>query len=346
MHPDQRPKLLRAIPVVMAIALLVVATVGAAAKGPPPGKGGGGGGGSGTKTYVANCDTSGWSTAGMTGTWLGVIPSGSTVSVSSTVTGGAWAGDCPTAMTGTQWLAVTAVNGVSATSKYGQSPVYFAAGFFHQASSSSYLEGVDISKWQAAVNFSSVKSSGRSFVIAKASEGWGYQDAYYTTNKAGAMAAGLGFTGYHYARPDLNPALTDASLEADWFVSVLGLQHGMIVPALDLEVHGTLTATQLQDWVKTWVAEVYALTGARAMIYTSPNFWTTYMGDTRWFADNGYTVLWVAHWGVNAPTVPAQNWGGRSWSFWQYSNCGSVPGISGCVDVDRFNGTSLSSVTW
>jgi len=70
------------------------------------------------------------------------------------------------------------------------------------------------------------------------------------------------------------------------------------------------------------------------------------MGDTRWFADNGYPVLWVAHWGVNAPTVPAQNWGGRSWTFWQYTNCGSVPGISGCVDLDRFNGTSLSSVTW
>jgi GH25 family lysozyme M1 (1,4-beta-N-acetylmuramidase) len=345
MRPDHRSRLLGASPVVMAIVLLLVASVGVAAKGPPPGKG------PGTKTntsdYIANCDTSGWSTAGMTGTWLGVIPSGSTVSVTSTVTGGAWAGDCPTAMSGSQWLAVTAVNGVSASTKYGQSPVYFAAGFFHQGSgSSSYLEGVDISKWQASVNFSSVKSSGRSFVIAKASEGWGYTDNYYATNKANARAAGLAFTGYHFARPDLNPALSDASLEADWFVSVLGLQRGMLVPALDLEVHGTLTASQLQEWVKTWVSRVYALTGVRAMIYTSPSFWETYMGNTRWFADNGYGILWVAHWGVTSPRVPAENWGGRSWTFWQYTNCGSVPGISGCVDLDRFNGTSLSSVTY
>lgn len=346
MRQEHRSRLRGAFPVVLGILLLVVATVGAAAKGPPPGKG------PGTKTttttYVANCDTSGWSTAGMTGTWLGVIPAGSTVSVTSIVTGGAWAGDCPTNMTGTQWLTVTAVNGVSATTKYGQSPVYFAAGFFHQGTgSSSYLEGVDISKWQASVNFSSVRNAGKSFVIAKASEGWGYQDAYYTTNKSGAMAAGLGFTGYHYARPDLNPALSDASLEADWFVSVLNLQHGMLVPALDLEVHGTLTATQLQEWVKTWLARVYALTGVRAMIYTSPNFWSSYMGGTRWFADNGYSVLWVAHWTTGAaPSVPAENWGGRSWTFWQYTNCGSVPGISGCVDLDRFNGTSLSSVTY
>ena len=82
------------------------------------------------------------------------------------------------------------------------------------------------------------------------------------------------------------------------------------------------------------------------MIYTSPSFWETYMGDTRWFADNGYPLLWVAHWGVSSPRVPAQSWGGRNWTFWQYTNCGSVPGISGCVDLDRFNGTSLSRATY
>jgi hypothetical protein len=82
------------------------------------------------------------------------------------------------------------------------------------------------------------------------------------------------------------------------------------------------------------------------MIYTSPAFWKTYLGDTTMFADQGYTVLWVAHWFVSAPTTPAANWGGRSWTFWQYDNCGSVPGIGGCVDLDRYNGTDLTRVTF
>src|SRR4029077_11256633 len=59
-------------------------------------------------------------------------------------------------------------------------------------------------------------------------------------------------------------------------------------------------------------------------------------------ADAGYKTLWVAHWGVTSPTVPAHNWGGHGWTFWQYTSSGTVPGISTKVDLDRFNGTDLA----
>jgi GH25 family lysozyme M1 (1,4-beta-N-acetylmuramidase) len=39
--------------------------------------------------------------------------------------------------------------------------------------------------------------------------------------------------------------------------------------------------------------------------------------------------------------VPAVGWGGAGWTFWQHSSLGSVPGINGPVDLDRFNGSSL-----
>jgi hypothetical protein len=41
--------------------------------------------------------------------------------------------------------------------------------------------------------------------------------------------------------------------------------------------------------------------------------------------------------------VPASNWGGRGWTFWQYTSDGTVPGIVGRVDLDRFNGTDLAT---
>jgi len=339
---------LRALTLLMALVLVAVATVAVDAKGPPAGKGPKPKPPAGT-TYTANCDTSGWRVASVANgsDWVAVIPRGSTVNVTSTVTGGAWQGDCPNTLTGTTWLPVTAVNGTSTSSLYGLAQVYFAAGFFTQGSGgSSYLEGVDISHHQGSVNFTSVKGAGKSFVIAKASEGWGYTDPMWSTYRSGAQAAGLAVTGYHFARPDLNP--TEAAVEAEWFASVVNMQHGMLIPALDLEVNNSsLGVSGMQTWVRTFLDRFYQLTGIRAMIYTSPNFWGTVMGDSRWFADNGYSILWVAHWTSNSqPTVPAQNWGGRGWTFWQYTNCGSVSGISGCVDLDRFNGTSLSSVTW
>ena len=81
------------------------------------------------------------------------------------------------------------------------------------------------------------------------------------------------------------------------------------------------------------------------MIYTSPSFWHTYLNNTATFASQGYAVLWIAHWGVDKPSVPASNWAGHGWTFWQYDDCGKVPGIGGCVDVDRYNGTDLTPVT-
>ena len=76
----------------------------------------------------------------------------------------------------------------------------------------------------------------------------------------------------------------------------------------------------------------------KAVIYTFPSFWLDEMGDSAWFANNGYR-LWIAHWGADQPMVPAQNWGGRGWTLWQHDNCGSVAGIKGCVDRDRLAGT-------
>jgi GH25 family lysozyme M1 (1,4-beta-N-acetylmuramidase) len=42
--------------------------------------------------------------------------------------------------------------------------------------------------------------------------------------------------------------------------------------------------------------------------------------------------------------VPAGNWGGHGWTVWQVSDCGSVPGIKGCVDVDLYKGLNIGAL--
>ena len=67
-------------------------------------------------------------------------------------------------------------------------------------------------------------------------------------------------------------------------------------------------------------------------------------GNTDWFARNGYSVLWIAHWTTaSQPAVPAGGWAGNGWTFWQHSSMGT-PGISGPVDLDRFIGSSLPAL--
>ena len=75
---------------------------------------------------------------------------------------------------------------------------------------------------------------------------------------------------------------------------------GDLPPVLDLEIAGPsglpLNRSQLQDWVRAYLGRIYERTGVRGVIYASPAFWVKYLGDTTWFADNGYKVLWIAHW--------------------------------------------------
>ena len=115
---------------------------------------------------------------------------------------------------------------------------------------------------------------------------------------------------------------------------------------LDLEITGGMSVAKLQTWVRTFLDRVYARTGERAMIYTSPAFWKNNMGDTQTFAVAGYRTLWIAHWTTAAnPTVPAANWGGSGWTFWQYTSDGSVAGITGRVDLDRYRFADFGRVS-
>ena len=148
---------------------------------------------------------------------------------------------------------------------------------------------------------------------------------------------------YHFAQPDRSPG--DAEAEADHFLATAAIADGDLPPVLDLERVNGLTPAELQAWVKAYLERIRASTGVRGVIYTSPNFWSTNMGGTDWFATNGYRVVWVAHWTTDpAPRVPASDWAGFGWTFWQYTSSGSVAGITGRVDLDRFDGTDFSNV--
>ena len=229
------------------------------------------------------------------------------------------------------------------SSRAAANPLAWAAsGPLTQAST--YLEGIDVSHWNGTINWPQVAGAGKTFAIIKATEGETLLDSMYATNHSGARAAGVRATAYHFARPGLPTG--EATIQADWFVQNAALLSGDLIPALDLEVSGGLSTTDLRAWVLAWLTEVNAKLGVKAMIYTNPSFWQTYMGDTTMFADQGYALLWIAHWFVSSPTAPARNWGGHSWTFWQYDNCGTVAGISGCVDLDRYNGTDLTPVTF
>lgn len=202
------------------------------------------------------------------------------------------------------------------------------------ASALAYADGIDISHYQGTVSWSRVDNAGISFAFMKATEGSTYADPTLRRNWDGAEAQGIYRGAYHFARPSSGTA----AKQARYYVSKVGsfTSKGDLPPVLDLEATGGLGVSALRTWVSTWLSTTEKLTGRTPIIYVSPSFWEDHLGNSTAFH---HYPLWVAHYGVSKPRVPG---GWSTWTFWQRTSSGSVPGISGNVDMNEFNGSSAS----
>lgn len=206
---------------------------------------------------------------------------------------------------------------------------------------SALMTGVDVASWQhtgsAPIDWSAVRSAGHSFAFIKATEGTTYVNPWFAKDWAGAGAAGLFRGAYHFARPAL--PVSTAVDQARYFVAATGTMAGAsdLPPVLDLEVTGGLSQTDLANWTRTWLAEVQRLTGKSPIIYVGYYFWRDSVGNP---TDIGAQYrLWLPSYPSDPnsttfrPLVPA---GWPTWTFWQYTSQGTVPGISGGVDLNRY----------
>jgi GH25 family lysozyme M1 (1,4-beta-N-acetylmuramidase) len=207
-----------------------------------------------------------------------------------------------------------------------------------------FVRGVDVSRWRGSIAWPRVAHGGYRFAFAEATNGFAV-DPTFVRNRSGAKAARIAFAGFHFARPagsTRSGVIANAVAQADFFVSVAQPQTGELAPVLDLERTGGLSASSLRAWASAWLDEVQQQVGIRPTIYASPTFWRRAVGDASVFAAAG-SSLWVAHWHVRSPRVPAADWGATGWTFWQWTNCSHVPGIRGCVDGDVYRDTRVAS---
>jgi GH25 family lysozyme M1 (1,4-beta-N-acetylmuramidase) len=195
------------------------------------------------------------------------------------------------------------------------------------------LNGIDVSSYQGTVNWTSVKNAGYVFGFAKATEGTTYTDADFKSNWKNMNSAGLIRGAYHYGHPSIS-----ATEQAQYFVNAVNAAGGYdtantLQLVLDIEDSDGLSPSEVWTWVQDFMAEIESLTGKPGIIYTGYYFWVDDVGNP----DNNLNCpLWIADYGVSSPLVPTA-W--STWTFWQYSDTGSVPGVSGDVDLDYFNGS-------
>lgn len=190
--------------------------------------------------------------------------------------------------------------------------------------SDNIMAGIDVSVFQGDVDFDAVAGDGVRAVYIRASYGYDGVDSYFRANYEKARDAGLHFGFYHY----LTATTAEEAVEqARFFASLIGGLSYDCRPALDFELDG-FTPDQASAVVLAFLEEVASRTGVEPMLYCDSDDANSLMNDSV-----ARYPLWVAEWEVESPDVYA-HWDG--WTGWQYTDRGTVSGIGGYVDRDRF----------
>lgn len=193
-------------------------------------------------------------------------------------------------------------------------------------SSDTVYDGIDVSKWQGDINFGSVADDGIKIVYIRVGADNDYEDPLFEKNYAGAKAAGLKI-GFYFSMTASTEA--EAAAQADFFTGLIAGKEYDCLPAMDYGfTHNISTATANANAL-AFLKELKKKTGGDAVIYTD-----AYGARSVWnSAVASEAKLWVAQYGVSEPEANGK-W--PDYVGWQYSDTGSVSGISGDVDKDHF----------
>ncbi|MBF9236168.1 glycoside hydrolase family 25 protein [Hymenobacter sp. BT683] len=185
------------------------------------------------------------------------------------------------------------------------------------------VHGIDVSAYQGRIDWPEVARHGVRFAFIKATEGGTMRDARFARNWREARKAGVLCGAYHYFQPK-----RDGKLQADLFARTVPIGPGDLPPVLDIEAPNFHDVAVLRREVGRWLRLMEAHYGVRPILYSNYSYYKRYLAGH--FDDY---PLWLAHYEVERPSMPA-----NKWIIWQHSDEAYVPGIRGVVDFNVFQG--------
>ncbi|MFI1869979.1 GH25 family lysozyme [Streptomyces jumonjinensis] len=199
------------------------------------------------------------------------------------------------------------------------------------------VKGIDTSHHNAhPIRWASVKAAGYSFVFQKATQGTGFRDPRFAADFADASRAGLMAAPYHFYDSGSGAAQASHFIRTVRAAGYDGRRPGQLPPVVDLEkIKGRCPAGVNSTQVGAFLTQTRRAFGVNPIVYTSRDFTDSCLGGRTAVLAN--SPLWQPRYrsGTREP-API---GGRSWSIWQHTEHGSVPGMRGNVDLNVYKGT-------
>ena len=207
---------------------------------------------------------------------------------------------------------------------------------------SNLYTGYDLSSCQGAnVPFETLAQQGTKFIISKCAQGNDGVDPYFTRFIQATKANGMLAACYHFiyplptisSQPGRDPVVQAqnhfkasngelAFIDCEW-------------PAVQDWKKWNCSASQINDWVLTYLDEYTKLAGKKPAVYTFP-YWAHNVSFSQ---DIAKYPLWVASYQSGSPaTIPP--WTSDQWVIWQ--NSGGTNHLPNGVPVDTDLAKDLS----
>jgi lysozyme len=200
------------------------------------------------------------------------------------------------------------------------------------------VHGVDVSRWQGAIDWQTLRAQGANFTFIKATDGGDHLDPMFKRNWRAAHEAGLRRGAYHFFY-----WCRSAAEQARWFIRNVPREKNALPPVLDVEWNSDSACkaipspAQVQEKMRVFISMVERHYGQRPIIYTAPGFYHDNLEGA--FLDYPFWLRSVAQ-------HPSKVFEDRKWLFWQYSGSGLSQGVDGKIDLNVFNGSADAWYRW
>lgn len=193
------------------------------------------------------------------------------------------------------------------------------------------IQGLDVARYQGRIDFRAARADGVHFVFIKGTEGKDYIDPMFYENWNKAREAGVARGAYHFMT-----WCSLASEQADWFARMIPNDPDALPPVLDLEWNNASSCKNkfnredILEKIRVMLAAMEAHTGKLPIIYTDINFHRDIL-EGEYFPN----TFWLR----STAAEPHRKYRGREWTFWQWTQTGTMAGVRTEVDRNVFYGS-------
>lgn len=186
------------------------------------------------------------------------------------------------------------------------------------------VQGIDISHYQEEIQWEKVKEENISFVFMKATEGHDYIDPKFKYNWEETKRLNIKRGAYHFFSMRSSGAVQGARI-----IDVVPNEPDSLPPVIDVEIPDSHEADLVKKELNDLIEILRNYYGKEPILYVTYSTYNAYLSE-----DFLASPLWIRD-----ILKPPLLYGGRSWTFWQFTDRGEVNGIEGFVDKNVYKST-------